>query len=282
MRIYTRGEVGLRPPKAAAYYVAATGRVGYFNHYDGDAPIKSVTMAEATAHWLRVQRQHMDSNGWNDIGYNYGISMGGHILEGRGLTAVGAHCPDWNLNSWGVQFMHGTGQPLTDLAKAAACDLYGYLMVQAEHALLKKGHRDGFATACPGVVDYVWVKAGMPRPTSVPAPTPTPRPSPRPVVVKPVRRPAPAPWRPFPLSPGYYFGLATGPKVSVSGKFSHRVDVVHLQTQLAARGWKITVDGVVGEKTVRCFRQFQSDQGLLVDGHFGRLSWKAAYENPLR
>lgn len=282
MRIYTRVEVGLRPPKAAPYYVAPTGRIGYFNHYDGAAVIPSLTLDQAIAHWHVAQNYHMNTNGWNDIGYNYGISMGGHILEGRGLVAVGAHCPNWNLNSWGVQFMQGGNQPLSDLAKNAADDLYDWLTSQAGHVLLRKGHRDGFPTACPGTIDYAWVRAGMPRADGI-VPAPLPKPIPYPVPSKPVtaHKPAPAPWRPFPLPSGYFFGLATGGKTSISGQYSHRQDVKNVQSQLARRGWKISVDGSVGPLTVRCFRQFQADQRLLVDGQFGRLSWKAAYENPI-
>jgi hypothetical protein len=285
LRIYTRAEVGLAAPlnPAKAYFVAPEQRIGFFNHYDGAHFIKSDTLANAMEHWRNAQEYHQRSNGWNDIGYNYGISQGGHILEGRGLTTVGAHCPNFNLNSWGVQFMIGGDQKPSDAALTAACDLYVHLSALAGHTLLKKGHRDGYATACPGDLLYGWVKSGMPRPAGAPVlapPAPTKPSAPAPAPRK-ARRPAPGPWRPFPLPPGYYFGLASGPRESVSGRYSHRQDVINLQTQFAKRGWAITVDGEVGPKTVRVIRQFQADQRLLVDGKGGRLTWKAAFENPL-
>ena len=282
VRIISRVEAGLRPAQVGLHTVAATGRTAYVSHHDGKVAIASLSLEQAIAHWRRTQTQHMDKQGWLDVGYNYGIGMGGDVLEGRGLNMVGAHCPGLNLTGWGVQFMKGQDQPLTDLAKAAACDLYAYLMAQAGHELRKLGHRDGFATACPGDAVEAWVKAGMPRPKTSPTPAPIAH---KPVVkiaALPAGKPAPAPWRPFPLPVGWYFGPASGPKQSVSGAYSHGQDVKDLQSQLSRRGWKIAVDGVVGDKTIRCFRQFEADQGLLIDGRGDRLLWKAAFESPIR
>lgn len=282
-RIYTRAEIGLAAPTGTVYTVQPQQRIGFFNHYDGASHIQSTTLAEAMEHWRSAQRYHQRTNGWADIGYNYGISQGGHVLEGRGLTKVGAHCPNFNLNSWGVQFMIGGDQKPSDLALAAAVDLYDYLVASAGHALLKKGHRDGYATACPGNLVYAWVKAGMPRPGNVPTgPVVSPKPPVSKPAPKPARKPAPGPWRPFPLPTGYYFGPKSGPKESISGYYSHRQDVKNAQIQLQKRGWRIAADGLVGPATLKVFRQFQADQGLLVDGKFGRISWKAAFENPIR
>jgi hypothetical protein len=41
-----------------------------------------------------------------------------------------------------------------------------------------KGHRDGYATACPGGPLYAWVQKGAPRPASTQPPTPTYEPFP--------------------------------------------------------------------------------------------------------
>ena len=120
VRIYTRAEIGLAAPLQASGVrtVAPSQRIGFFNHYDGGSAVQSGTWAEAVAHWKQAQEYHQHTNGWNDIGYNYGITQGGLVFEGRGLYTVGAHCPNFNLNSWGVQFMVGGGQKPTDVAYA--------------------------------------------------------------------------------------------------------------------------------------------------------------------
>jgi hypothetical protein len=56
-------------------------------------------------------------------------------------------------------------------------------------------------------------------------------------------------------------------------------DVMKLQTKLLARGYTVigTADGIFGKKTDTAVRQFQSDQGLIVDGIVGAKTWKALW-----
>lgn len=44
----------------------------------------------------------MNSNGWDDIGYNFLVGEDGNVYEGRGWDNVGAHAKDFNSQSMGV------------------------------------------------------------------------------------------------------------------------------------------------------------------------------------
>lgn len=137
-------------------------------------------------------------------------------------------------------------------------------------------------------IEYVAVAAGS-------APAPSPRPAQPPV---PSGRPAPGPAVDFPLPVGYFFGPASGPKSSVSGRyerrFNGRTDREWLRewaAQLARRGWDVGKgrtwlrqygnDGVYGSEYEALAREFQADQHLLVDGLIGASTWWAAYHNPV-
>lgn len=45
--------------------------------------------------------------GWSDIGYHYVIDRKGHILAGRDVDIIGAHCEGHNAHSIGVVYIGG-------------------------------------------------------------------------------------------------------------------------------------------------------------------------------
>ena len=45
--------------------------------------------------------------GWSDIGYHYVIDRKGHILTGRDVDIIGAHCDGHNAHSIGVVYIGG-------------------------------------------------------------------------------------------------------------------------------------------------------------------------------
>ncbi|KAJ9584110.1 hypothetical protein L9F63_021546, partial [Diploptera punctata] len=101
------------------------------------------------------QNYHMDTNGWNDIGYNFVIGEDGNVYEGRGWNAVGAHAPTYNDKSVGICIIGDfTDRVPNDAALNAlkslmqcAVDL-GYVI----DTYYMIGHRQSSAssTECPG------------------------------------------------------------------------------------------------------------------------------------
>ncbi|MFI1811887.1 N-acetylmuramoyl-L-alanine amidase [Streptomyces sp. NPDC020422] len=124
---------------------------------------------------------------WKDIGYNFLVDKCGTIFEGRegGIDqpVLGAHTYGWNSQSTGIavlgNYMEKSAPPaaLAAVAKVAAYKLGQYGVNPAGKAMLKagatqvvggkqftagqtyefnaiSGHRDGFATACPGDMLY--------------------------------------------------------------------------------------------------------------------------------
>jgi N-acetylmuramoyl-L-alanine amidase len=52
-------------------------------------------------------RQWHKERGWSDIGYHYVIDRKGHILPGRDVDTIGAHCEGHNAHSIGVVYIGG-------------------------------------------------------------------------------------------------------------------------------------------------------------------------------
>lgn len=57
-------------------------------------------------------------------------------------------------------------------------------------------------------------------------------------------------------------------------------DVRTWQTQMAALGWAITVDGAYGPSSETICRQVQAEKHLVVDGVVGPATWQAAWTAP--
>ncbi|WP_141209274.1 peptidoglycan recognition protein family protein [Streptomyces griseorubiginosus] len=125
-----------------------------------------------------IYRYHVKSMGWRDIGYNFLVDKCGNIYEGRAggvaKAVLGAHTLGFNTNSMGIAVLgsYGTTKPPAAAVKAVArltawkLGLYGanpkgktYLKSGGGNLYPKgkkvrlnviSGHRDGFATECPG------------------------------------------------------------------------------------------------------------------------------------
>ncbi|MFJ2731386.1 peptidoglycan-binding protein [Streptomyces sp. NPDC087317] len=155
------------PNSSGPATVALSARTEFFVHYDGGTPITRTGYAIPRA----IEAEHL-ANGWAGIGYNFVVSQAGEIFEGRGWDRQGAHCPEHNISGFGVQIAVGGDQEPTPAALAACRALYEEACERTGRTLAKKGHKDGYATLCPGTRLYAWVQAGMPAQGYKPAPNP--------------------------------------------------------------------------------------------------------------
>jgi len=166
----------------------------------------------------------------------------------------------------GVWWCHQTGRPA---ARATTWNGTGF----GYHRMFQQWNRSHHS--CPGdrragqLEVEVWPEiahrmAGQPKP---PGPPTTARQG----------SAAPA----FPLPAGWYFGPASGPRESVSGYYSHAVDLKRWQAQMRARGWTLPVSGHYDPPTGQAVRQFQAEKRLAVDGLIGARTWAAAWTAPV-
>ncbi|MFG3010572.1 N-acetylmuramoyl-L-alanine amidase [Streptomyces cinerochromogenes] len=158
------GFVYTKTIKAAFVHHTATG-----NKY---------TCAQAPSVIRGIYRYHVKSMGWRDIGYNFLVDKCGTLYEGRAggvaKAVLGAHTLGFNTNSMGIAVI-GTytttkpaGGTVTAVARLTAwkLGLYGVnprgktyltsgggnLYPKGKNVRLNviSGHRDGYATECPG------------------------------------------------------------------------------------------------------------------------------------
>ncbi|MEN0046380.1 MAG: N-acetylmuramoyl-L-alanine amidase [Bacteroidota bacterium] len=119
--------------------------------------------------WSAVVRSiwdfHVNTRGWDDVGYNWLIDPNGVIYEGRGADLIGAHFCGRNTNTEGICLLGDfTGitptqdafNKLVQFLAWKSCDQNLYPIDRIRHApsnatlLQVSGHRDGCNTACPG------------------------------------------------------------------------------------------------------------------------------------
>jgi peptidoglycan hydrolase-like protein with peptidoglycan-binding domain len=120
-----------------------------------------------------IYAYHVQSLGWNDIGYNFLVDRFGRTWEGRyggvARAVVGAQTANFNSVSTGVSAIGnydvaGVPQAMTDAFKRilawklslAGVPATGSVLVNGRRLQRIAGHRDGFATACPG--RYLYAK----------------------------------------------------------------------------------------------------------------------------
>jgi uncharacterized protein with LGFP repeats len=161
--------------------MSATIRVGFVHHTAGS---NSYQPADSAGLVRGIYAYHVQGNGWCDIGYNFLVDRYGTRFEGRygGLTqpVIGAHTLAFNRNSFGVSAMGdfttaaapavmmssistilGWKLSLHDRDPRGTAELTSGGGTGAKWPAgtvvrfnVVSGHRDGFATGCPGDVVY--------------------------------------------------------------------------------------------------------------------------------
>ncbi|MFJ9006492.1 peptidoglycan recognition protein [Streptomyces canus] len=157
----------------------------FVHHTDGS---NDYSCADSAAIVRGIYAYHTQTNGWNDIGYNFLVDKCGTIFEGRkggvDLPVLGAHTYGWNRESAGIAILGNytdagaSNAALTSVARITAWKLGQYGVdpnstVQLKAGATQKnlagtsftagslytfnrvsGHRDGYATECPGTSLY--------------------------------------------------------------------------------------------------------------------------------
>jgi hypothetical protein len=159
-KVYTRADWGARKARSTASVVSAPDHIVI--HHTATANSTDYSASHAAALSRSIQKYHMDTNGWDDIGQQLTIGRGGHIMEGRnrslpairsGDHAVGAHTADHNTHTVGIE-NEGTYTSTTPTAALMEslvdtcvwlCAVYG---LNPASAIV--GHRDYNVTSCPG------------------------------------------------------------------------------------------------------------------------------------
>jgi flagellar hook assembly protein FlgD len=146
------------------------------------AGTNSYSRAQSAAIVRGIQRYHVLSNGWNDIGYNFLVDKYGRIFEGRvggvGQNVIGAHAQGFNTGSVGVAVLGTYGSTgISTAARSALQRLLAWRLDVAHvdpRSLLSftsfgnprfpagrtirlraiSGHRDTGYTSCPGTALY--------------------------------------------------------------------------------------------------------------------------------
>lgn len=279
MNIISRSGWGARAPRDRNT-TSWTHRTGFVVHHSAGPSSQSVKT---------IQNYHMNSRGWDDVGYNFLIDRHGRIYEGRGWTVIGAHAKGHNTSNIGVCVIGNyTDTAPNEEIKDALAWLYAEANRRASKTLAIRTHRMVGSTACPGDKLHAWVTRHLDdHDGDGDHPAPPPKGS-----------PAPGPKYDFPLPHHYYFGPKNGPDSSVSGfykrSFDGRTDSEWLKLwvrQLRKRGWnarkggsylrKYGNDGLFGDEYEHLVRAFQRDQNLVVDGKLGPRTWHAAFNNPV-
>ena len=166
--------------------VSPTIKVGFVHHTDGS---NSYAAADSASIVRGIYAYHVQGNGWCDVGYNFLVDRFGTRFEGRygSLTqpVIGAHTLAFNYNSFSVAAMgsfmtasppaamtasitqvlgwklslYGRDPRGTDTLTSAGGSGARWPAGTAIRFNVVSGHRDAYATDCPGDTVYAQLPA---------------------------------------------------------------------------------------------------------------------------
>ncbi|QSB05419.1 peptidoglycan recognition protein family protein [Natronoglycomyces albus] len=151
-RINGRSTWNARSPASSPTETTWAARTGFMVHHSAGPATQSIRA---------IQDFHMDTRGWNDIGYNYLINASG-IYLGRGALVIGAHAAGHNTANIGVCLIgdYSNTEPSHTLKNHLQV-LYSIMNSMAGKTLAVRTHRQVNPTACPGTRLHNWVLGNL-------------------------------------------------------------------------------------------------------------------------
>ncbi|WP_411106926.1 peptidoglycan recognition protein [Streptomyces sp. cmx-4-9] len=175
-RIVTRKGWGADESLREAGFVYTNTVKAAFVHHTASG--NNYACKDAPAVLRSLYRYHVLSSGWRDIGYNFAVDKCGTVYEGRAggvsKAVLGAHTMGFNTDSMGVAVLgtfSTTAPPAVAVDAVARLTAWklglfgrdprakttlksggGNLYAKGRNVSMNviSGHRDGFATECPG------------------------------------------------------------------------------------------------------------------------------------
>ncbi|GLP71032.1 hypothetical protein TUSST3_76520 [Streptomyces sp. TUS-ST3] len=241
MKLVTRSQLGWPASEAPTQ----TSTRGVKVHYEGtEVSAKLLTDHEACiAEWKAIRKSHLANTkeNYSDIAYNYGACPHGFLLEGRGLgKRTGANGnQDLNRAHYAIVGLVGSSG-LTEPNDAMLGAIRDGIELLRKHGAGTeiKGHRDGYATACPGGPLYAWVQKGAPRPAGTVTETTPAKPK---------------------VSLAHIVYAARHDPAAAQGHTTYKAEVLTVEKALKAEGLLAStyVDGSFGTKTVAAYARWQ-------------------------
>lgn len=265
LRIYSTEEWGANAPNGDIAINRLNYRPSKIVVHHMDSPNVTDYSQEAAFKIARDCQSWHVNNGWADSGQQFSVSRGGYVLEGRhgslaaaqdgsyfieGIQAAGCNRETIGIENEGRY----EGELPTDAQWAALVQLIAYLCRQYgldSSAII--GHRDCSSTACPGSAFYGalgQLRADVDAALAGGGGAPTPPPEPE-----------------QPEDPGMSWPVT---KRGDSGNA-----VLAVQRLLQHHGWQLEADTSFGPATEQAIFEFQSANGLGVDGAVGQETWPA-------
>ncbi|MFD8795621.1 peptidoglycan recognition protein family protein, partial [Streptomyces vinaceus] len=165
--------------RESGFVYTGTVKAAFVHH---SASGNNYACKDAPAVLRSLYRYHVVSSGWRDLGYNFAVDKCGTVYEGRAggvaKAVLGAHTMGFNTDSMGVAVLgtYTSTKPPAAAVKAVAqltawkLGLFnrdpratttlksggGNRFKKGTNVKLNviSGHRDGFATECPGKLLY--------------------------------------------------------------------------------------------------------------------------------
>ncbi|TQN33376.1 N-acetylmuramoyl-L-alanine amidase [Haloactinospora alba] len=133
---------------------------GLVIHYDSnDQNLANRPHSACVDYWNSVRDYHVNTNGWDDLGYSFLACAHGYVVEGRGTFKEQAAQRGDNDTYYSCSLANGPTDPITGDQIEAVRELRAWLMEpETSIAGTVVGHRDLSATACPGDTAYALVQ----------------------------------------------------------------------------------------------------------------------------